>query len=188
MFPSTWVGYISCEAKKHVVDFVPDMAVAALALARECAVPAILPCCLWEYFTPVSASDQADEARAQPHILEDGRPYAVDANIITQCDRVGWALAERRQASVLSMLDADDFCGDTCRDEARIALGNIICSRGDFPLLSKASQGYWDDYALCDNCVEEIVNTWNGDMQRLWNNLPSFYNLGSWDELRAASN
>jgi hypothetical protein len=188
MFPYTWTDYISSEAGNHVADFKSDMAVAAVVLAREHSVPIISPCCLWKHATPASGHNLKSYLE-QTCKLEDGRTYTADAATISQCLRTGWALADFRQARLLEIFEAIEGCEeDRCQLSAATALKYIICCPSQLPLLSKTKEEYWQtNFGLCADCATTITSEWDDEMQALWDILPRFYELGSWDELLAAS-
>jgi hypothetical protein len=202
LFPHTFTAYLQIED----LDQWPyrdstrrQGALIGVILARECNVPAVLPCCLF-IWTPSFGGDisRFSPESSEAHLtLEDGRRYTLDLDTYSLCLRVGWQLSELRQRLILDALSSVVCPDDSCRSEATRSLmdyqilrreteydpGALLC------LLEDLGSGWWMyAFGICVPCGEEAASIWMQGCGKAWEKFPEYYGLSpSWEELVAAT-
>jgi hypothetical protein len=161
-----------------------------LHLARECNVPAVLPCCLW-YWTPVAGRYNQENYPGKDNssfITEDGRVYALDFETYSLCLAAGWRMDDYRRKLLLTALIncREEYECESCLSNVSETLSAI--DRSFFIFLENIDLTRWaNDFRLCDDCAECAGNEWDRGRKVSWDTLPSYYGLASWHELLAAS-
>jgi hypothetical protein len=204
LFPHTYTAYLKIAELAHRGHWPykestrRQGALISIILARECNVPAVLPCCLF-IWTPSfgdNISRFSPESTEAHCTLEDGRRYAPDLDTYSLCLRVGWQLSDFRQRLILVALSSAVCTGESCRSEGtRTAMDDQMVRRdNDDPdeylhLLEDLGYGRWMFvFQICAPCAEEAASVWKQGCCRTWEKLPGYYGLGpSWEELVAAT-
>jgi hypothetical protein len=159
-----------------------------LHLARECDLPALLPCCLW-YFTANSGElsqryrPGSDESS---FMAEDGRKYALDLETYSSCLSAGWQLDERRRSLIGITLTECGYSDHCCLKDARDMVAAL--ERPWMNLLDKVHSSLWaEEFDLCSLCANGAERFWDESREESWDTLPGYYGLTTWEELLAAS-
>jgi hypothetical protein len=161
-----------------------------LHLARECNLPALLPCCLW-YWTPVCGLYNQENRPGKDNssfTTEDGRVYALDFETHSLCLAAGWRMDDRRRKilnTALMNCRAGLDCDSCLRDVSETLLAIDRCS---FAFLENIdSTRCANELYLCDECAAWASGEWYRGRKVSWDTLPSYYGLAPWHELLAAS-
>jgi hypothetical protein len=170
-----------------------------LHLARECNLPALLPCCLW-YWTPMCGQlnrQYRPGADNTSFTTEDGRVYALDLETYSLCLAAGWRLDDSRRRLIESTLMNCGCKGHICLGNASPRLleyllrdPNTLTAQGQsfIYLLENIGSAWWTaEFGLCDVCANRADELWDTGRKESWDTLPSYYELAPWKELLAAS-
>jgi hypothetical protein len=166
-----------------------DTMLVVLHLARECNLPALLPCCLW-FWTAISG-ELSREYRpgtvGSSFTTEDGRLYALDVDTYSLCLSAGWQLDERRRKTITATLMTCGHDDHSCFEDATQLLEDLLRDR-DINVLQMLGMTWWgSEFDLCDACAEKAAELWDMGRRATWKVLPSFYELAPWEELLAGS-
>jgi hypothetical protein len=172
---------------------------AGLHLARECNVPALLPCCLW-FWTPACGQlnrEYLPGGEKSSFATEDGRVYALDLETYSLCLAAGWRLDGYRRRLIESAVTNCDYDDDSCMEDASPRLMDHLLRdrealtlqhRSFIYLFEKIDWAWWSfDFRLCQPCAERINALWNTGREESWDALPGYYELAPWEELLVAS-
>jgi hypothetical protein len=173
-------------------------AIVVAALARECNVLAILPCCLW-VLTPDFADEIADFSPGSEDAtctLEDKKVYALDVDTFGLCVRSGWRLHGLRQLLIFKGLTSIVCPGAiSCRsEETQAALDDQLLRHENrereayVRLLESLPHHWWmNHFKICDLCSKVGAGIWEHGCASMWERLPELYDLPPWNDLVAAS-
>ncbi|KAJ7181324.1 hypothetical protein C8R43DRAFT_1170098 [Mycena crocata] len=95
----------------------------------------------------------------------------------------------RAQRRVLSYLeepdsDCDEEEGGAC-DAERIRWLALELEDENVDPLKDDNANVWDDFSLCSSCLSSAKMVYQDARQKLWDDLPAIFDLGTWDELLA---
>jgi hypothetical protein len=163
--------------------------IAALSLARTCNVPSIVPLCFllnsW-----VAASDTLKNRALRNggvYTTEDGTVYTVSPEDSELCSTGAWKLSELRR----HILHAAFTTRTGCQSEG---CGYNKFRRMDEPqwtttipmpastLFMKTFIRCW---GFCAQCKSVVEPAWEEAVSLVWQDLPTFFDLPSWEELLA---
>jgi hypothetical protein len=172
-------------------------AIVVAALARECNILAVLPCCLW-VLTPDFADEIASYSPGSDDVtctLEDGKVHALDVDTFGLLVSSGWRLSGLRQGLIYKALTSIICPGASCRsDETKAILDDQLLRQADrevdaYILLLEFLPDHWwrDEFKICDVCSEAAAEIWELGRASMWEQLPQLYDMPPWTELVAAS-
>jgi hypothetical protein len=197
LFPHEYEAYVAREQDEWPYEESCKHEMGALIfiiLARECNIPAVLPCCLFA-LTPDFGDDISKSTVGAGCTLEDGRTYVLDQDTYSLCIRAGWRLSDLRQHLISDALSSVVCVGPSCRDvhtmtrEKEQLLQSPTLSEGSLILLLEHIKPQWwmHEFQICDPCGDVAAETWNLGNLKTWDQLPEYYGLAPWDELVATS-
>jgi hypothetical protein len=195
LFPHEFEAYFAREQDEWPYEeSCEEGALIFIILARECNIPAVLPCCLFA-LTPDFGDDISKLTVGAACTLEDGRTYELDPDTYSLCIRAGWRLSDLRQRLISDALSTVLCVGPSCRDartmtrEKEQLLRSPTLSEGSLMRLLEPIDSHWwvREFKLCDRCGNVAAAIWKLGQLKTWDQLPEYYGLAPWDELVAAS-
>jgi hypothetical protein len=49
--------------------------------------------------------------------------------------------------------------------------------------LADENEGLWENFSVCPSCLEAAKQCYRATRQKLWDDLPSIFDLGTWEDL-----
>jgi hypothetical protein len=184
LFPSTVHELREANELRSQLADAPDYIKIVIEFALPLDIPEVLPCAFW-MMTPNGSDElvwQLEEFRAA-----DGQTYSLSPSSVLKCVRGAWALADRLRRRLKEVLDCSPECTTPAAcstwfmHELRRSL-EAGCELDIF--LSWHNETFLSLLQVCKHCQRQMNRTWNADMEKAWEKLPSFFDLPSWDVLR----
>ncbi|KAJ6545744.1 hypothetical protein B0H19DRAFT_955336 [Mycena capillaripes] len=95
-------------------------------------------------------------------------------------------LADRRMLGYLAREEDDGECDSTpdC-DAERLRWISLDLDSDDVDPLAQEDGNSWESFGVCATCLEAAKETYQAAREKLWDDLPSLFELGTWEELLA---
>ncbi|KAJ7437231.1 hypothetical protein B0H11DRAFT_2108230 [Mycena galericulata] len=159
----------------------PDDHIHVLSIARDLDIRSILPGAMYQVCQRHGIEDILYGVRGKPHL-----------KIINEGDRKRCAfaipelmLARRRVLTRYLMIGENEL--QECDDQAVCDAERLRWLAIDFPEGDSTDPLCltitWDDFDVCASCLEAAKKIFADDLQALWDELPSNFDLGSWKDL-----
>lgn len=158
----------------HVLDHIP-----ILNLALKLNIRPILPVVLYEIC-----------CRLGLDIIVLGKGRQINDPEYRRRCILGHSHLQLAQRHALRYLKREEGEGEECDDTAtcdaeRLRWISLDLGEDGLDPLVDSNQTCWDAFGTCSTCHEAAKTTYQAGRQKLWNNLPSIFNLGTWEELLA---
>lgn len=173
IYPTTLAEWDQREKALSSASYPPF---AVLELAHSMDIPHILPAVFYD------CSTQTNEA------LVNAISGSAQMPNLRTCLDARQALLEETLTGIYGFLREGDLFG--CKDSSRCSQARLRCmkkttfaSHGGSPLAVKVD---WTEYEVwtCLFCFHRARTWYLGAREKLWNDLPSYFNLPTWDQLQ----
>jgi len=155
--------------------------VQAIILGRECNAPEILPVAFY-LFCHIPTRQKLDAS-----FTADLPRHEIDLCIIA-CDKLAEVFETETFSHVYNFTISQDCqTKNRCEQVGLRILRNAISQRLHVQCPTLEAFG-WDDFKpqYCNPCIAAIKSAFVLRRQKVWNDLPSYFGLGTWEELRNA--
>ncbi|KAF7334941.1 Glutamine amidotransferase type-1 domain-containing protein [Mycena venus] len=122
-------------------------------------------------------------------ILSGAGKFTIENDIYQRRCVLGYPRLELAQRHVLRYLTREEEqgeCETTLKcDAERLRWVNMELKSDEVDPLADSKVDWWDGWEGCSTCLEAAKETYHAARQKLWDELPTIFKLGTWEELRA---
>jgi hypothetical protein len=186
LFPATLDGWIKAANARGDKKMGRYKGLRTAILARTLNVPLLLPECLY-----LVAMRRMDYLLDGVDLL-DGRHFDLAWDDKRRCLAARMRLMREYQSNVLGyareLMVGDDDAGcerpEVCALKATSELMRIVDANEDTHCFLVAGKTAWKHVDLCRTCRTAFIKRYDKGCQEIWDALPSYFDLGSWDDLK----
>jgi len=175
----------------YLVEYFDWRPLAVVLLAKEMDIPAVLPAALCSFTTGLGNLNDILAGTTLP----DGSTLSLDRATADLCVVAREQLGSRVRDTLLKSYFEGD-AADNCQTADHCNMRRINTLRlyektpntlvpHPFLLEMLSFRPNIQMTGVCGACIEEAEATFDDEQNKLWEELPSFFNLPPWEELRA---
>jgi hypothetical protein len=179
LFPCTLLDY---DALIYRSDTQPNSTpiVESIILARECNALELLPCALY-FACQFRTSNMINSFASLPRYEQE--------NCILARDRLLVALETQTFSFIFNLKLSENCQSQTeCERASSRCLRKLISTRSHTSPAGFTKCTAWEsvNHSFCGSCASDFRLSHEVAREKVWNELPGYFGLGTWEELRAA--